>query len=131
MAFAAQARNGTISEMNITPLVDVMLVLLIIFMVATPMLSRTLTLDLPSVTPDPLPPPPTEPIALQIRADGSLSWDGIPMPMLAIDAAMRTEAGREKPAVLQIEADPDAAYERVADVMARARRAGLERIALD
>ena len=131
MAFAAQARNGTISEMNITPLVDVMLVLLIIFMVATPMLSRTLTLDLPSVTPELQPPPPTEPIALQIRADGTLSWEGIPMPMVAIDAAMRTEAGREAPAVLQIEADPDAAYERVAEVMARARRAGLERIALD
>jgi biopolymer transport protein ExbD len=130
MAFAAQARNGTISEMNITPLVDVMLVLLIIFMVATPMLTRTLTLDLPSFAPEP-PPPPTEPIALQIRADGTLSWDGIPMPMVAIDAAMRTEAGREAPAVLQIEADPDAAYERVAEVMARARRAGLERIALD
>jgi biopolymer transport protein ExbD len=53
MAFQARVANPTLSEMNITPLVDVMLVLLIIFMVAAPLLSRPLTLDLPSFRPDP------------------------------------------------------------------------------
>ena len=128
MAFAAQARNGVVAEMNITPLVDAMLVLLIIFMVAVPMLSKTLELDFgPQRDSTQLP----EIVTLQVSANGELSWDGNVLPDFAIDAAMRSEAGREVPPVLNIEADPEAAYQDVASAMARARIAGLERIALN
>lgn len=128
MAFKAQAADGVVAEMNITPLVDVMLVLLIIFMVAVPMLGKTLELDFG---------PPEETrkqpdiVTLQVAANGELSWDGNVLPVFAIDAAMRSEAGRDEPPVLNIEADPEAAYQDVAAAMARARRAGLERIALN
>ena len=128
MAFTAQARDGVVAEMNITPLVDVMLVLLIIFMVAVPMLSKTLELDFGP--PDQSNKQP-EIVTLQVAANGELSWDGNVLPAFAIDAAMRSEAGRKVPPILNIEADPDAAYQDVASAMARARHAGLERIALN
>ena len=128
MAFSAQARNGVVAEMNITPLVDVMLVLLIIFMVAVPMLGKTLELDFSSS-----PPTQEEPdrVTLQIDADGALAWDGNVLPAFAVDAAMRAEAARATPPVILIEADPDVDYQVVASAMARARNAGLERIALN
>jgi biopolymer transport protein ExbD len=129
MAFSAQARSGVVAEMNITPLVDVMLVLLIIFMVAVPMLSKTFELNLPQVGPEP--PPPSDVVTLQIDAGGALTWEGHAIPAFAVDAAMRAEAGRKEPPVLNIEADPDAPYQSVADAMARAQRAGLEKIALN
>jgi biopolymer transport protein ExbD len=128
MAFSAQARDGVVAEMNITPLVDVMLVLLIIFMVAVPMLSKTLQLDFgPSDRKSALP----ETITLQVQADGSLVWDGAPMPAFAVDAAMRSEAAREQPPILNIEASPEASYQEVAAAMVQARNAGLEKIALN
>ena len=129
MAFTAQARDGVVAEMNITPLVDVMLVLLIIFMVAVPMLSKTLELDLPSVGGPP--PPPRDTVTLQIAADGAMTWEGNAIPAFAIDAAMRAEAGRAEQPTLSIEADLDAPYQSVADAMARAKRNGLDRIALN
>jgi biopolymer transport protein ExbD len=128
MAFSTQARDGMVAEMNITPLVDVMLVLLIIFMVAMPMISKTLELDF---TPSPPSPAPPDVVTLQVGADGSLAWDGNVLPAFAIDAAMRAEAARAQPPVLTIQADPESAYQDVASAMARARNAGLERIALN
>jgi biopolymer transport protein ExbD len=130
MAFQRSAGNATIAEMNITPLVDVMLVLLIIFMVAVPIVSGKLTLDLPISAIDDPPPPTTEPITLQIEADGALVWNGTMLPAAALDAALRIEAMRGEPPVLQILASDDVEYAHVAAVLGRARHAGLERIAL-
>ena len=129
MAFAVQTRPNAIAEMNITPLVDVMLVLLIIFMVAAPMLTRSLSLNFPSIGPEQTPPPPHE-IRLQILADGTLVWDGTPLSTTALDAVMRIEATREVAPLLQIEVDDDATYAQVAAVLGRARHAGIERIAI-
>jgi len=128
MAFSAQAKNGVVAEMNITPLVDVMLVLLIIFMVAVPMLSRTLEMDFSSTPPQKAPP---ETVTLQIAADGQLAWDGNVLPEFVLDAAMRAEASRDTPPIVNVQADPEASYQAVTAAMARARNAGLERIALN
>jgi len=128
MAFSAQAKNGVVAEMNITPLVDVMLVLLIIFMVAMPMISRTLALDFSRAPPTSATP---ETVTLHVAADGSVAWEGTVLPGYVVDAAMRAEAAREAPPIVAIEADPDASYQDVTTAMARARNAGLERIALN
>ena len=85
--------------------------------------------NLPQAGPEP--PPPSDTVTLRIGADGALTWEGSAIPAFAIDAAMRAEAGRREPPVLAIEADPDAPYQAVAAAMARAQRAGLERIALN
>jgi biopolymer transport protein ExbD len=130
MAFARADRTATLADINITPLVDVMLVLLIIFMVATPMLSRALPLDLPQPTDGEPPPPPKYTATLHIDAAGTLRWDGQPMSAFAVDALMRIEAGREEMPLLQIDVEPDADYAHVAAALGRARAAGLTRIAL-
>jgi biopolymer transport protein ExbD len=128
MAFQRAAAPRDIAEMNITPLVDVMLVLLIIFMVAAPLLSRPLTLDLPSLTPKPLPPP--EVVTLRIDAEGSLYWNGSPMTPAAVDAIMRLEGKRAITPLLAIEVSEAADYSHVAAALGRARQAGLEKIGL-
>ena len=128
MAFQRVAAPRDIAEMNITPLVDVMLVLLIIFMVAAPLLSRPLTLDLPSFNPDP--PPPPETVTLRIDADGRLYWNGTPMSPAAVDAIMRLEGGRAETPLLAIEVSDAADYAHVAAALGRARQAGLEKIGL-
>ena len=129
MAFQSDARAATVAEINITPLVDVMLVLLIIFMVATPMLTRPLLLDLPGYRPDP-PPPPEHVIDIRISADGALAWGGQGLSTAGLARALQLEAARGEPPLLQIDVDPDAEYAHVAALLGQARAAGLERIAL-
>lgn len=73
MAFSTTGNRGPLADINVTPLVDVMLVLLIIFIVTAPMVTRTITLDLPQSSTQPrtqLEPP--APIALRLDADGQL-----------------------------------------------------------
>lgn len=129
MAFQSDTRAATVAEINITPLVDVMLVLLIIFMVATPMLTRPLLLDLPGRPPKP-PPPPEHVIDIQIAADGALAWGGQALSAAGLARALQLEAARGEPPLLQIEVDPEAEYAHVAALFGQARAAGLERIAL-
>ena len=129
MAFQNDVRAATVAEINITPLVDVMLVLLIIFMVATPMLSQPLLLDLPIPGVKP-PPPPEHIIDVRISADGGLAWDGQGLSAAGLGRALRLEAARGDAPLLQIEVDPDAEYAHVAALLGQARAAGLERIAL-
>jgi biopolymer transport protein ExbD len=126
MGFRVQEQNRSMVDMNITPLVDVMLVLLIIFMLATPMISKTMVLDLPTGGPAP---PSDEPVILRIDAQGDLTLDGQSLSRTVLDAALRVAATGASARMLKIETDDEASYERVADVLATARRAGVERIA--
>ena len=117
---------GQNSEINVTPFVDILLVLLIIFMVAAPLLSRPIALDLP--THSPKPPPPPEVVTLRIDPEGGLHWNGRPLPSSAIDAVFRIEAAREVIPLLALEVSPEADYGHVTAILGRARAAGLERI---
>ena len=120
---------AAMAEINITPLIDVMLAVLIIFMIAVPILTNRITLDLPQPVPPPLvPPKPPEVVSLSVAADGSLSWNGAALSALALEPQLRFEAGRHPQPELQIEADRRVAYQSVATVLAAARTAGIERI---
>jgi biopolymer transport protein ExbD len=132
MTFARQdevPRN--IAEMNITPLVDVMLVLLVIFMVTTPMLSKPIGFDLPQAGPDRIRIDPPEPVKLRIAASGEVFWNGSATPMSALPAMMRAEVERhrDQPPTLQIDANGDSDYQAVASVMASAKNADMTNIA--
>ena len=118
-----------IAAINITPLVDVLLVLLIIFMVAAPVVTHRIDLDLPRPTPNATPPPQT--IRLGIDASGEIRWNDAVQPLSALEALMAVEAQRAsgKQPLLQIDASGDADYGRVARVLAAARNAGLDRVA--
>jgi len=129
MAFAAAAeRASAVSDINVTPLVDVMLVLLIIFMVTAPILSRELPFDLPQK--GPTPPIDVEHLQLAIDADGVIRLDGRVLPPALLDASLRLEALRSPQPELQIDAAGEAGYQAFTTVLAAARNAGLARISL-
>ena len=129
MAFAHQAGRGTpaMAEINIIPLCDVLLVLLIIFMVTAPALSQQVDLTLPQAgpAPDEVPPPP---VTLRIAASGQLFWNGVEADRSQLQARMQDEARRRNQALLQIDAAGDADYQAVVQVLAAAENAGLQRI---
>ncbi len=129
MAFAqADSRQDAISEMNITPLVDVMLVMLVIFMIAAPVFSKAIPLNLPQTGPDQPDPPP--PIELRIDAAGEVFLGGQPMPVSALSSVFSAERERAgtQPVILSIDANGEADYQVVAKVLAVAQNAGLGNI---
>ncbi len=126
MAFAqAGSRQDAISEMNITPLVDVMLVMLVIFMIAAPVFSQAIPLPLGQPNANVKPPPP--PIELRIDAAGEVFLGGQPMPVSALSSVFSAELERagSQPVVLSIDANGEADYQVVAKVLATAQNAGL------
>jgi biopolymer transport protein ExbD len=131
MAFSSNSSGGAMCDINVTPLVDVMLVLLIIFMVTAPILSYPIDIDLPQPTTRPqtqLNPP--EPIKLRIDASGQVYWNDSPTPMSALRNMMESEVQRD-PAnqpTLEIDTNDDADYGVLAKVLATARNAQMQKI---
>ena len=133
MAFASNAGAGSpMADMNVTPLVDVMLVLLIIFMVTMPMSTYPIDVSLPQRTLNPPPqvkePPP--PIELRIDASGQVFWNNTPQPITAIQNMMEVEVQRDptNQPMLQIETSSEADYGILAKVLAQAKNAQMEKI---
>jgi biopolymer transport protein ExbD len=129
MAFAqAESRQDAISEMNITPLVDVMLVMLVIFMVTAPVFSQAIPLPLAGKPPiDQIPPPPIE---LRIDAASEVFLSGQPVPVSALSSMFSAEierGGTQLPS-LKIDANGEADYQVIAKVLATAQNAGLSSI---
>ena len=133
MAFASNsAGSGPMADINVTPLVDVMLVLLIIFMVTAPILSYPIDIDLPQRTNNPPdnPQEPPEPIKLRIDAAGTVYWNDSPTPVSSLYSQMSSAIERD-PAnqpTLEIDVNPDANYEILAKVLAAAKNADMKKI---
>jgi len=130
MAFSAAADPDakSFADINITPLVDVMLVLLILFMLSAPLVMQRLDLPL-GAPPDRTAPPPTE-LQLTLSAEGALTLDGRAITLQALRGVLAIEASRGEPPILSIQASPDASYQQVAEVLALARNEGLMRLQL-
>jgi biopolymer transport protein ExbD len=131
MAFTSNSGGGPMADINVTPLVDVMLVLLIIFMVTAPALSYQIQVDLPQRTSNPPPQPkdPPEPIRLRIDAGGTITWNNSPIPLSVLQSSLEVESERSIQPTLEIETDVDAQYEVLAKVLSRAKNSGMEKIA--
>ena len=132
MAFSSNSGGGPMADMNVTPLVDVMLVLLIIFMVTAPTLSYPIDVNLPqrSVNPPPQLKEPPPPIELRIDASGQVFWNNTPQPITAIQNLMEVEVQRDptNQPMLQIDTSNDADYGLLAKVLAHAKNAQMEKI---
>jgi biopolymer transport protein ExbD len=139
MAFSSNSSGGPMADINVTPLVDVMLVLLIIFMVTAPALSYPIQVDLPQ--PSKVPPPPSEPpppLKVHIDAGGTVFLNGSPTSLGALASVFDVEgargdigtdkmdAGRQP--TIEIETDRDAEYKVLAKVLSRAKNAQLAKI---
>ncbi len=122
-----QQQHAVKAEINVVPLVDVMLVLLVIFIITAPLLTHSVKIDLPKASSNPNITKP-EHIEFSIREDGSLYWNGalLPIEMLAVRFAI--EAKKEPQPELHIRADRLVHYEKVAQVMSIAAKTGMTRI---
>jgi biopolymer transport protein ExbD len=125
----AVPNDALMSDLNTTPLIDVMLVLLIMFIITIPMSSHEVPLDLPQGTP---PPVTTEPVRhqLQIDAAGRLAIDGSAVSGADLPARLRTIAA-EPGSELLLSADGETPYERFDEVLAAVRIAGVTRLGMD
>ena len=127
MAFSSNASSGAMADINVTPLVDVMLVLLIIFMVTMPIQSVPVDVDLPqkSLNPPPQDKDPPDPISLRIDSAGQVFWNDTPTPVSALQTMMRTEVERDptNQPTLEIDTSDDADYGILAQVLAAAKNA--------
>ena len=131
MAFSSNAGSGPLSEINVTPLVDVMLVLLIIFMVTAPELQYPSEIDLPQRSVNPPPPSePKEPIRLRIDASGQVSWNGAPTAIANLEQQMQAVVAQDptNQPQLEIDTDPNADYGVLARVLAAAKNAQMVKI---
>lgn len=116
------------NEMNLIPLIDVMLVLMIIFLLTATVLNPTVPLDLPktSATVNETPP---EVIQISIDKDAGLFWDDKSISMEALQARLQQEANAGNEPSIQLRADKDSKYDTVAQVLAATSQAGLTKIA--
>lgn len=130
MAFSATERNSVVAEMNITPLVDVMLVLLVIFMVSAPLLTKTVDASLPQVTSDD--PETMKPLQLQldIGDDGSYRLDGRLLSPSELGARLGEAAISDPRAVLRVHGSSAADYQQVVTALAEARRQGIANLSV-
>ena len=126
MSIAANDDSGPIADMNTTPLVDVMLVLLILFIITLPVMTNSTNLQIGS---SPHEPSRREAISLAIDFDGTILWNGAVIQDLAqLERYFVTEAAKADPPELHVLPDRRAKYDTVAQVLAIAQRSGLQRI---
>ncbi|NJS15031.1 MAG: ExbD/TolR family protein [Sphingopyxis sp.] len=129
-----RGRRAPMAEINVTPFVDVMLVLLVIFMVTAPLLVAGVPINLPDSRAKPVDSEQPEPIQLSINAEGQIFIDEIPVENAALPARLQAlaaaETGREEPRQIRFRADRSLDHGRVMRVLGEINRAGLTRIAL-
>jgi len=129
MAFGSFDKNhaSTMSEINMVPLIDVMLVLLVIFIITAPMLSHSLNINLPQVTAQPVT---QEPKVIDLAVDeyGQIYWNEQPVAQEALRERFLVESKLDPQPDLRIRADLNTRYEVLAHVMASARSGGMKRI---
>jgi biopolymer transport protein ExbD len=128
MAFGTQDdTDDVMNEINMTPLVDVMLVLLIVFIITVPVMKHSVNIDLPRASSSPQDAKP-ETIRLGVDAQGQYYWNEQPIAEADLLPRLQAEAKREPQPELHLRGDKDARYERVAQALAAAQRSGLRRI---
>ena len=128
MAFGTQDEpDEVMNEINMTPLVDVMLVLLIIFIITVPVMKHAVNIDLPRASNQVQEVKPAT-IRLSVDASGSYFWNDEAVDDAALALRLKAESVKTPQPELHIRGDKDVRYERVAQAMAAAQVAGVKKI---
>lgn len=125
--FDSKGSSSTMSEINMVPLIDVMLVLLVIFIITAPLLSHSIRIDVPQVSAQPVE---QEPIVVDIAidSDGAVFWNEQPVALEDLSVRFAQEAVRDPQPQVRIRADLDTRYATLAQIMGAARTAGIKRL---
>ncbi len=120
--------SQSMNEMNLIPLIDIMLVLMIIFLVTASVLNPAVSLDLPKTSAmlNEIAP---EAIQISIDKDAGIFWDSDPISMEELEVRLQQQSAAGKDPSVQLRADKDSKYDTVAQVLAAASEAGLSKIA--
>jgi biopolymer transport protein ExbD len=130
MAFGGFSDNkqpAPMSEINVTPMVDVMLVLLVIFIITAPLFTHAIKLDLPAAQSAPSPEKP-ETISLSIDAEGGVFWDKERVSPDELNTRLAAASQKKPQPELQLRADKSTRYEIIAQVMAAAQTNGVTKM---
>jgi biopolymer transport protein TolR len=129
MAFESGANGGSLSQINVTPLVDVMLVLLVIFMVTAPIIQQGVQVDLPKTRAAALAGP-EEPLVVGLAKNGTVYLDDDPIALPELRSRLG-EIGRARPdRLVFLRADRTVPYGDVVQVIAAVKEAGIERLGM-
>ncbi|MBV8519668.1 MAG: biopolymer transporter ExbD [Acidobacteria bacterium] len=116
-------------DINTTPLIDVMLVLLVTLIITLPIMTHAVKLDMPQNQNQPPPPTPPEVIDLEIDFDGTVVWNGTPVPSMdTLEGFFHTEAAKDPQPEIHLRPDRRAKYDIVARVLAAAQRNRMKKI---
>ena len=130
VSFTGQDEDKPLSEINITPFVDVMLVLLVIFMLTTPMMENGIPLQLPKVSTKPMPMGTEKPVTLSITKKRLLYLQNKEVPFEGLEKTLaRFFKGRREKAIF-IRADGELPYSFVAQTMAKVKASGIHKVGL-
>jgi len=129
MAFGGfeSGQSQPMADINTTPLVDVMLVLLIIFIVCTPLMTQAVKVDLPQASAAPADPKP-DTVQLALNSEGKLFWNEREVRRDELAARLSSAASQQPQPEVHLSADKDTRYQRVAEIMAAAKEAGIAKL---
>ena len=129
MALIAAAESSPMGEINMTPLIDVMLVLLIMFIITIPIQTHAVKLDLPVDQPN-TPPPPIDPVKnkVVITAQGQILWNGTAVSPEQLRQYLELSQQIQPTPELHLQPEPEARYELVDEVLAITKRAHVEKM---
>lgn len=125
--FGDGGHGAPMNEINMIPLIDVMLVLLVIFIITAPLLTHAVKIDLPQASSQLLPEKP-EIISLSIDSEGRMYWNDSPLATGELNVRLGQIANQEPQPELHIRADRETRYQILAEVMADAQNAGIKKM---
>jgi biopolymer transport protein ExbD len=125
--FNDKQQAGPMADINVTPMVDVMLVLLVIFIITAPLFTHAIKLDLPSAQSAPAQTEPTT-ISVSINGAGTIFWNNDPLTLDELDARLTVAAKQQPQPQVQLRADKGTRYEVIAQVMAAAQGNGITKL---
>ena len=128
MSVGGGGEGEPMMDINTTPLIDVMLVLLIMFIITLPVMTHAVKLDMPQSRNAPPPPVVVEPIQVEIDWDGTVIWNGTPVQLGALEGYFKVEAAKNPQPEVHVRPNRRANYDTVAKVLALAQRNGMQRI---
>lgn len=128
MAFSSNSGGGPMADINVTPLVDVMLVLLIIFMITAPLMTHKIAVELPKASLDEKPTVKTPPVTLTVKANGELYWADTKVTQDAYEAKLDTIITMDPQPELDIRADKDTKYKLIEQATTTAKSHGVRKV---